>query len=156
MNDSKSYELEGVKEVIDALNALDTKNLVNIIRSVERKALNQHIVKPVKAAIPQNSLKKAIGVVKDKNEKLGYYGGVKVGKRQTPERPPDGVILRWIDKGTKERTTKKGAYRGKITGNKRIQSISSNNTDNVVKFFNKDFGSEVDKILERKLKRIKK
>ena len=47
MAESFKYELKGVKEVIEALEALEPKQLLSIIKAVERKALNETIVKPL-------------------------------------------------------------------------------------------------------------
>jgi len=160
MTNNQTYDLEGAKEVLEALDALDQKELVKIIRSVERKDLNANIIKPLKTAISAypESLRTAIGIERDKQELAGYRAGIKIGSRstETPNKPPQGILIRFLDKGTKNRTTKKGYNRGMITGKRAIQSAINNQIDDVVGFFNKDFGAEVDKIISRKLKKINK
>ena len=43
-----------------------------------------------------------------------------------------------------------------MIGQHRVQNTILSNVTGVIDFFNKDFGTEVDKILERKLKKINK
>lgn len=159
MTNSQTYELEGVKEILEALDALEQKNLVNIIRAVEGKDLNENIIKPLKSnwTYPQ-SLRTAIGVQRDKEELAGYRAGIKMGERslENPNRPPDGILIRFLDKGTKNRTTKRGYNRGMITGKRAIQTTINNQIDDVIGFFNRNFGTEVDKMISRRLKRINK
>jgi len=158
----ETFELEGVSEVIDALEALDPKLLVAVIKGVERKSLTQNIVKPLKAALPYSAeSEKNIKVVGDKEDKLGFYAGITT----------DSYWLRFAEKGTKIRTVKEtkivpinGEFRtfkegqtlGQIIGKNIAIPTMLDNIDDIIEFFNEDFGSEVEKILKRRLKRLNK
>lgn len=145
MAESFKYELKGVKEVLDALEALEPKQLLSIIKAVERKALNETIVKPLKAALPYSAqTEKSIRVVQDKYNRLGFWAGI----------TSDAFWLRFVEKGTDIRTTESGANRGSISARNNAVPTILGQTDDVIKFFNEDFGTEVEKIINRKLKKL--
>jgi len=140
-----NFELEGVSEVIDALEALEPKQLLSVIKALERKALNENIVKPLKAALPYSAdSEKSIRVVQDNQDRTGFWAGI----------TSDAYWLRFVEKGTNIRTTKKGANRGAISAKNRAVPTILGQTDDVVEFFNKDFGGEVERILQRRLKKL--
>lgn len=147
MADKISYSLTGTKDIVEALDSLKPKVLNNIIKSTNRKALNQEIKKKVQAALPYSAkTKKGIKTLGDKEDRAtGVWAGA----------TSDVFYLRFLEKGTKVRTTESGANRGRITPNPRIVPTIESNVDNVVNFFNKDAGEEIAKIMQRKLKRIK-
>ena len=147
MTDNITYNLDGADEILDALSALDPKIIMQIIKSVERKALMENIVKPVRAAIPYSTrTKKGIGIANDKQDKTALLAG-----------PLNTVFyLRFVEKGTKERTTARGASRGAITARPIVIPTVMGQIDDVVDFFNKDFGEAVDQILQKKIKKINK
>ena len=155
-NEMISYQLEGTREVIEALDALNYKELVKIIRNVERKSLSRNTIpqiKPVVGSYHQN-VNPRVGI-----EFAGgtmFKAGVIIDKRESGDRVPDAVLVRWFDKGTVVRQTKKGYNRGQITGQHRVQNAILSSVTGVINFFNEDFGIEVDKILSRKLAKISK
>lgn len=57
-----------------------------------------------------------------------------------------------MEKGTKERTTKKGAKRGSILGKNRISGMIDGLAENFVDLFNEDFLNRVNKIKAKKVK----
>ena len=142
------YSLDGTKEIIEALDSLDDKEILKLIKSTNRVALNKEVIKPLKAAIPYSSRdKKGIKIVADKEfRKTGLYAG-----------PTTDVFwLRFLERGTKVRTTKSGANRGKISARPLIAPVLDNQSEAVIDFFNKDFGDALATVMEKKLKRIKK
>ena len=155
MNEKISYTLVGTKEILDVLDKeLDPKILRGLIKSTNRKALYVNIVKPLRSAVP-SSLKKGIGMVADKEHKPdGFYAGAINAKRKLPKEPPPGILLRFLEFGTKVRTTKSGANRGAITPRPVIGPKILGSTGDVVNFFNKDFGQTLVELMQRKLKRI--
>jgi hypothetical protein len=149
MADSITYKLEGVDEILDALSALEPKQVLNIIKSVERKDLSENIIKPVRAALPYSEhSKKGIRIISDKwlGDKTALWAGVS----------SDVFWLRFVEKGTDVRTTKKGSNRGAITARPLVVPTISGQLDKVVEYFTTDFGSAVETIINRKLKKIKK
>ena len=51
MSEIIKYELEGTSEILDALDALNYKELIRVIRNVERKALSKNIVVPLRSVV---------------------------------------------------------------------------------------------------------
>lgn len=156
MSETTKYELEGTKEVIEALDALSYKELIKVIRNVERKALSRNIINPLKSVVGSynSNVQPRVGI-----EFAGgtmFKAGVILDRRESGDRVPDAVLIRWFDKGTIVRKTKKGYNRGQMIGQHRVQNTILSNVTGVIDFFNEDFGTEVDKILERKLKKINK
>lgn len=141
-------KLEGTDQVLDALSTLQSDELDKLITSSIRKALNDKVVKPLRTAIPYSARdKKAVKTMKDREfKKNSIFGGVST----------DAYWLRFIDKGTKERTTKSGANRGQITGNHKISNFIKNQSSAIPEYFNNDFGPEIEKMMSRKLKRLRK
>ena len=151
-----TYELAGTKEILEVLDKnLDPKTVMGLIKSTNRKALNEKIVKPLRGAIPYSSLKKSVGIVADKEHKPdGYSAGIMNQKREKPSVPPPGIILRFMEYGTKVRTTRTGANRGSMPATPRVRSKILGSTNGVIDFFNKDFGQTLVALMQRKLKRI--
>jgi len=155
--DIVSYELTGLKELIDALDSLTDKELFNLIRSGVRKGLQEHIVKPVRSAIPNVRLRKSVGIVAGKGkEELVMWGGIIIAKRKDASRPPDGVLLRWTEFGTKNRKTKKGFNRGAVIGKSVVVPRIVGQADKLVSYLNQDFGTAAEQFLAKKLKKINK
>jgi len=149
MADSITYKLEGVDEILDALSALEPKQILNIIKSVERKDLTENIIKPVRAALPYSEQsKKGIRVISDKwlGDKTAMWAGVS----------SDVFWLRFVEKGTDVRTTKKGGTRGSIKARPLIIPTITGQIDEVIGYFTTDFGDAVETIINRKLKKIRK
>lgn len=149
--ETTTYELSGVSEVLDALDALDPKKLINLIRDTNKKVLKQEIVQPLKSAIPYQSLKRSIGMEKDREFPTGMWAGVRVTKRKDATTPPPGAVLLFLEFGTKQRT--KGHNRGTITARRVVTPIVLAAPDSIIEFFNKDFGSAVEEIMKKKLKK---
>jgi hypothetical protein len=140
------FKLEGTNQIINALSALNSRETDKLINFSLRRALNENVVKPLRNTIPYTNSKKNIKVIKDKEFQNSYFGGV----------TKEAFYLRFVDKGTKERTTKSGANRGSITGNNKISNFINSSVNSTVEYFNKDFAPNLIKNIKRKLKRINK
>jgi hypothetical protein len=146
MQNSK-YELKGAKEVTEALNKLPVDLQAKILRSFLSKAGRKFVTVPLKAKLNYSEkIENSIKVVNDSKNKLAVSAGV-TGK---------GYKLRWVDLGTKPRTTKKGYNRGLINGKDQIQTHILDSVEPIIDYTNKELGNEVNKILERRLKKLKK
>jgi hypothetical protein len=157
MKDGVTIEMTGLSEFVSALSALTDKELFAVLRSGMRKGLQMHIIKPVRAAIPYASLKKSVGIVNDRSNKneLSMWGGIVIGKRPDAATPPDGVKLRWLEHGTAVRQTKAGWNRGAIAPQARIVPVVISGTPKVAHYLNTDFGDQIVKFLDRKIKKYK-
>lgn len=152
MNEPITYKLEGTKEVLEALTkVLPDKEIIKLVRQIEVKALNEKLVKPIRSAVPHTSLKRAIGIAKNKFNNMAYDAGVIIGKRRDKNTPPAGVILTWLEKGTKER---KG--RGKITANPIVTPLIEASAEPIVEYFQQDFEKAVEDRLSKIIKKGQK
>ena len=147
MIDSTKFELEGSDAILDALDALEPRLLLAIIKAAERKSLMENVIRPVRGEIAYSAdSKRAIRIVNDRQDRTGFFAGV----------TSDAFWLRFVEKGTKNRTTKKGFNRGSISPKPQIIPSILNTPDDVVEFFNKDFGQAVEAILQKRLKKLNK
>lgn len=144
---NNNWKVEGMNEVKDALNDLPVKIQAQVLKNFVAKAGRDFIVKPMKNELPYSQkFKKTIGIMSDAKNKLAIQAGVS----------SKGYKLRWLDLGTKERQTKKGYSRGSITGQNKIQPLIERQIQPILKFAEEELANEVNKILERKLKKLKK
>ena len=147
MADNIQIQLDGTREILDALDALNPRQIINIIKAIERKALRDNIIKPVKAAVPYSSeSKKSIRIVQDSQDRTGFFAGV----------TSDAFWLRFVEKGTNVRTTKNGANRGAIRPQPHAIDTILENVEGVVDVFAKDFGEAVEQELQKRLKKLNK
>ncbi|MCE5346801.1 MAG: hypothetical protein LLG13_11025 [Bacteroidales bacterium] len=157
MMTKQEFTLDGIDEVINAMDALSPEQLLKVVIAIERKALNTTIVQPLRSAIPNVSLTSGIGITKEKgSNRTAYRAGIKISKRKDLNILPEGVILLLLEAGTELRTTKKGANRGQINGRSIMAPIIESNAEDVITKFKEMFAEEADKIIARKLKRLNK
>jgi len=135
-------KLEGVKEYTEILNGLPERVRDQVLRSFNRKAATQEVLKPLRAALPYSSqTKKEIKVAANRANKTAVVAG-----------PTSSVYyVRFVEKGTKER---KGP-RGRIRARNRIEPFVDSRINNVISFTSREYGNEINKFLEKKIKRLK-
>ncbi len=143
-SNQKQVAVEGADKVIEAIQSLGTKNIVNIVKAVERNVLQENIIQPLKAAVPYSAKTK-------KNIKVEQYRKDKSGLTFQAGVSSDVFWIRFVEKGTKER---KG--RGRITPRPSAIPVITENTQAVIDTFTNNFAEEVNKNLEKRLKRLKK
>jgi hypothetical protein len=143
--ESSNFKIEGLSETMAALKELPEKLQKQFIKNFLRKAGKKFVVEPLKSKLHYSgSLESTIKVVPANDDKNAIQAGV-TGR---------GYKLRWVDLGTKER--KKGHNRGKIVGKKQIQPAIEESIPEIVKYTEDEFANEINRMLERKLKRLKK
>lgn len=139
----KVTKIKGLKEIEDALSALEPKLQASILRAANRKAVKKYVVDRLRSALPYSAeSKKGIAVMAARDDKTAVTGGI----------TSDSYWLRWADKGTADRYTKSGAYRGRILGKNQVEPIIMGSVDDIIKWSTEELGNEVAKILERRLK----
>lgn len=145
--ETKDFKLEGAKEVMDALKELPAELQAKILKSFITKAGKKFIVEPLKAKLHYSkATEDTIQVVGIPGNKLAVSAGV----------TSKGYKLRWTDLGTEQRATKKGYNRGKITGKHQIQPTIEEQIEPIINYAEEELANEVNKILERRLKRMRK
>lgn len=148
-NSSTQYKLEGHQQLIDALKVLPEKVRNNVIKSLLRKTGKKFIVDELKLGLNyKQETEKNIRVIGSKSSENTIAVDAGVGSR--------AYHLRWADLGTKERKTKKGANRGKIIGKDEIQPTIERQIEPIVDNVNENLGKDINDILARKLKRLRK
>jgi hypothetical protein len=143
----EDFKIDGLNDIMDLINILPDKVQNQILKSVERKVLQEEVVKPLRSAVPYRAeTKKKISVYPDDKDRLTMWAG-----------PSLKVFwLRFVELGTKVRTTKSGANRGAIQATNRIPTAMDSATQGVLDRFSKDFGEEVNRVIEKKIKKINK
>lgn len=146
-NNIEKFEIEGLKEVIAALKDLPDVLQNKLIKSFLQKTGRKFIVNELKTVLPYHQRsKQGIRVVQDKNDKNAIFAG-----------PTTDIFwYRWADKGTVQRQTKKGYNRGTIIPKNQIRSVVDNQIQPIIKYANEEFGNEINKNLERRIKKINK
>ena len=140
---SKSkIELDGVKELFQALDKLPTVLKAQTLRSVNRQAA-KITQKEMKSKSPSERVKVSIKIQADRSNKSGVMVG------------PTLNWARWFEYGTKVRTTRTGANRGVMNPEPFIETAIDNSIPETVKFINENLGQLVAKFLHNKLKRSK-
>ena len=141
--------LEGLKEYLDMLEAIgDDKVLQKILKAANRESLKS-ASKALKSLPYPKSVKK-IGIRAAKVDGNRHPNAMIVGPTS------DAFKLRWLDKGTAERYTKTGAYRGKLVGTNKVESLINSEAkkvqDNVVELY----GEGLVKATSKYVKKINK
>ena len=144
---NQEFKIEGLDEILKAMEGLDADVQQKIIKNFLAKVGRKYIVSELKAVLPYSSRSEsAIRVVTNKNDKNSIIAGI----------TSDSYWLRWADGGTKERKTKKGANRGSIAPKKQTETTIDSQIDPIIDFASEEFGNEVNKSLERRIKKITK
>lgn len=142
-------KIDGLKELMDALKSLKPKFQHQVLKSFFRETATKQVVKPLRAHLPysKDTLKniKVYTSRRDRN-KTAVFAGLSYSR----------FWIRFHEKGTKPRYTKKGAFRGQLMAKPKIEPFVDSRTDDVVKYINKEMGNSVEKILSKKLKRMKR
>jgi len=142
--------LEGFDELMKILQTIgDDKVMNNLLKKANREA-----VKPVQRALKGLPFKARL------TSKMAIRAAKVDGSRH-----PNAVIvgpttdvfpIRFVDKGTKERYTKAGAYRGMIQGKNLIESLLDQQGKQVQKDATTKYGEDLVKITANDVKRITK
>lgn len=144
---NEQFKLEGTSEIMNALKSLPVDIQEKVIKSLLTKVGRKFIVEPMKLKINYSpATENTITVVTNSKDKLSIAAGVS----------SKGYKLRWTDLGTKIRKTKKGYNRGSIQGKHQIQPLIESQIEPIVTYINEEMGEEINKILERRLKKLHK
>jgi len=146
----KSGSLEGYNEYLKILQTLGDDKKVNDIL----KKANREVVKPLQRAMkgmpfPQR-LTKGISIRASLVDGTKHPNAVMVGPTSKE------YVLRWLDRGTKQRYTKTGSYKGMIQGKNVIESLVDSEASNIQKNAITTYGEALVKMVEKDVKRITK
>ena len=145
-----SGSLEGFKEILKVLETLgDDRQVNNLLKKANREA-----VKPVQKAMKglpfPARLLTSMAIRATKVDGAKHPNAVMVG-------PTTKVFpIRFLDKGTVERYTKEGAYRGMIEGKHVIETFMDAQAKQVQKDVVKKYGEDLVKLTAKDVKRINK
>jgi hypothetical protein len=152
--DNQKFEIEGLKELTEALSALPEDVQNRIIKGFLGKVGRKFIVNELRSAMPYSQTvrkgkyagKERYRVVTDPADKNAIYAGLS----------RDSFWVRWADKGTEQRYTKKGWNRGSITPKNDVRTVIETQINPIIDFARDEFGNEINKSLERRIKKINK
>jgi hypothetical protein len=141
----KVFEIVGLQELMNAIESLPIKIQASILQSFAKKAGNKFVVNNLRAALPYSvETKEGITTINDRNDKTAIFSG-----------PTSDIFwIRWVERGTKQRTTKGGANRGAITATNRIEPITDSQIEGIIDYYSHELGNEIEKNLKRRIKRI--
>lgn len=140
---SADWKIQGLDEVMNALRTMPAALQADILKRANRDILNR-LVKPRFKSLPQR--RKKFSVVSVRGDKTAVMVGVS----------SENYWLRFIDKGTDLRYTRKGYARGMIRGNNVITGIIENSPPLVIEEVTKSYGEIIQKHLNRKIKSVQK
>lgn len=133
---------EGIKEVQDALKHLNHKMGSSLLRSWNRKTAKNVVIPSIRNSIHSKRAQNNIKVQSARGEKRAVIVG-----------PTSAAYWeRWLQMGTKQRTTKKGYNRGSIRGNNQLEGAYEQLVDPVVEYAVNNMKKEVAKMLRSKIR----
>lgn len=153
MENSK-IDIDGIDEVLQALDELPAKVSQKFLYEANRKVLTQFLKPQLLAALPYSmATKKGITVTKARGTKTGVYIGVST----------NAFWLRFLEKGTKDRQTlgkgkiKRGVSRGRIDPPApHVISTIEASVNGVLETVSKDYSNFIVEALAKRLKYYKK
>jgi hypothetical protein len=139
----EAIEIQGLREVEEALKSLQPRLAASILRSAHRDILNR-FVKPKLRQIPYKRRKVEIDFLR--RDKTAVVIGIS----------KENFWLRFLDKGTEPRQTKKGWLRGEVIASNKISSILFQQSDSVLNEVQKNYSSIITKHLNKKLASVQR
>jgi len=147
MADGFSFELTGMKEFYEAMKELPQKTKDSVLKAYNRKLAKKYIVEGMKSALPYSPRQKDYIIITSiKGDKTGVSAGFSTKAKW----------IRYMDKGTEERYTKAGAYRGRMVPRNRVGPYIEQQVPRIIEEFQKDFGTEILKTIDKKMKSAQK
>ena len=144
---NQNYKLEGLEELLKALQELPEVIQVKIFKSFVRKVGKKFIVDNLKTLLPySDKTKSRIAITQDKSDPTAIFAGI----------TSKAFWIRFQERGTVDRKTKKGYNRGQIVGNRKVESIVDSQIDPIIDYTNDQMGAEVSKWLDRNIKNTNK
>lgn len=154
--ENKTFEIEGFNDLMKAIDELPNTLQTKIVRTVLYKAAKKFIVNNLRSAVSySNKLKKSIRVVNMRNDKLAVKAGVIIS-RDPENKIPAGVIIRFVDGGTVQRTTKRGYNRGAIRARNEVEPVINQNLQPMSDYITDEFANEINNELDKRLRKINK
>jgi hypothetical protein len=139
-NESQSFEMKGMNEIVKALNDLPAHLEQQILQNYLKSASNKYVVDPMKAGLPYSiRTESSIKVNKDKKQYLAFVTGPTT----------KAFWIRFVEKGTIQRTTKSGANRGQLIGKFRIPSIVDAQIQPIIDSAHKEIGQEIETFINK-------
>ena len=139
MNNEK-FEITGMEELVRQLNGLEPFVAQTILQDYLKATSNKFIVSSLKSGLNYSGYTESqIKVSRDKIKQLAFFSGPTT----------DAFWLRFTDKGTAVRKTKKGANRGFITGKHQIPGIVNSQIQLIIDDAENELGRAIDDYLKK-------
>ena len=150
---NNAVEIEGIDEVLRALEGLPSKLTSKILYDAHKEILSKNVLKDVRAALPYSArTRRGVKVVKARGTANGVYIGVTT----------DSFWLRFLEFGTSDRLTRgtiktaEGISRGRIDP-ARPNAVSAINdrTNAVLQAIGKEYPEMIVNAIGKQLKKYK-
>lgn len=145
----EAVQIEGLKELLNAIDNVPKNVNDKLLFSVNRRVLTMVVKNPIKAAMPfSQETKKAVKVVRARGrDKTAVYVGPTT----------DAFYIRFFEKGTAERYTNAGVYKGSMSkGNTGIPGAIDAGVNEVIEEVKTSYGELYADSLAKYLKKFKK
>jgi len=141
---NESFKLEGMDKLLNSLNGLPEHLAQKVLEEYLKTTSQKFIVNSLKSGLSYGAYTESkIKVTKDKIKTLAFISGPTT----------DAFWLRFVDRGTKERTIlkgdNKGANRGRIIGKHQIKGIVDGQIKLIIDDVEKGLGAEIDAYLKK-------
>ena len=144
----QSGSLEGYDELLKILRTLGDDKVVNkLLKDANRDSLKD-VQKGIKGLPFPKNLTKEVRIRATKVEGTKNPTALVVGPTT------DAFPLRWLERGTVERYTKAGSYRGYITGRNAIEPFIDDQARTIQKDAPSAYGEKILRAVERYTKKI--
>jgi HK97 gp10 family phage protein len=142
-NDGFKMEIQGAKEIADILEKLPLKTEASILKSVNREAA-KIVLEELRSNAPTSEIRQNLVIRSDREDLTGIL-----------VRPSRKIFYtRFMEYGTDVRVTESGASRGQIKPTPFIRKSINNSIGKAVKYVTENYGSLIQKHLEKAIKRV--
>ena len=138
-----SFEINGLKEVGKALDTLPAGMKAQVLKSINRDVLGK-ILRPKVRTLPYK--RKRLAISSNRQNKSEVILGI----------ARTNYWLRFLDKGTVDRKTKKGHSRGSIIGNRMITNMITGSERELINMVTNEYGDLAIKHIDRRITSVNK
>lgn len=139
-------DVKGLDSILEVFKTLPDHISLKLIGSTLRKVAGKTLVKPLRQALPYSKeTVKGIRIRGSREANRIFIGAVR-----------DVYKLRFLEKGTKPRTSKGGATWSGISPRPIIEPVIDRQVPTVIDNVNNEFANEMNKFILRRIKKINK
>lgn len=148
MEDLITLEISGLSELQEALKMLPDFLARKVVTKVNKDVVQKLVVSPLRDSVVYSPKTESrirtttAGLQKNSDELGAVLGGV----------TSDAFWIRFAQRGTGARYTKRGAFKGQIVGKNQMQPIVLNSVDDIIAYAAEQYSKDVEAELTKRLK----